>query len=510
MLLSIAEPHDVAAQPIGPPDAIATDQPVTPTPAPTESAAPNPFSAQSPTPSPSTNADQSFADLFGGGAQSGVDSDSPIARVARQSNFMIGDFFGRGSQNVTVGDFVGIAVHQDSDSMSAFAVDNIHLVTLQTGTNVATFVGGPAGLLPGSFLSPQIDADDLQPINRDLTLNSTPGTYTAVATEDTVDVVDTLGGTITIPDATIFNVFEAVMIDLPGPNVADLVGRIRLQDNNSAIPRNRVFFDYNFFHNVPLVREKIDVNRFAPGFEKTMWDGLASLEVRTPMAVTLNASQTIGQPTDTSNPEFGDIVLAPKILLSSGNQYAIACGMGVTLPTANDITVLNAGGDSLLRIDTESVHLIPYLAALFAPEDSSFFSQVFVTVDLDTNGNPVFARLDGNGLQQIGVWNDQTLIAASVSLGQFIYQDDSPSSRLNSLAYTVELHGTSAITDADQVLSSAFIVGDPLEDLSVLNSTIGAHARCGETVFTMGYSVPLTSSDRLFDGEFRCFINRFF
>ena len=48
--------------------------------------------------------------------------------------------------------------------------------------------------------------------------------------------------------------------------------------------------------------------------------------------------------------------------------------------------------------------------------------------------------------------------------------------------------------------------------ISVTGSrTVGSHLRFGQNLITtLGYSFPFTSSDRVFDGEFRVFLNRYF
>ena len=388
---------------------------------------------------------------------------------------MIGDFFGRGATEVTVGDFYGIAVHHTIASGSAFADNDLHLITLDPGIGGAVFVGGPAGLVPGSFFLPS-SAPPLPGVVDGLTLNSLPnGTYTAVETGDTTDVYDNPANpNPSIPDATIYNVFQTTTLLVPGLSIADFVGRVRIQDNNAALPRDRIIFDYNFFHNVPLTRDGVDVSRFTPGIEKTFWDGMASVEVRVPMAVTLSSDATLGTAPDASRYEFGNVVVIPKVLLTSNRNAAIAAGIGISLPTANDVTVFNAVGQPLLGVTNESVHLVPYVAMTYAPANGRYFSQVFVTVDVDANGNSVAANLTGNGLQNVSVWNDQTLLSASGSVGRYLYRNTSRSGRLRSLACSLEVHYTGTMEDAETISAGAFRLGNPHSNLSLLNGTVGS------------------------------------
>ena len=97
----------------------------------------------------------------------------------------------------------------------------------------------------------------------------------------------------------------------------------KVSENNSAVPRDRFSFRYNYFHNandvqgfrqstattsvtnfneffrppvdVPLVvpaSRSFDAHYYTFGFEKTFWDSMASLEVRVPFAHTLDSDQT--------------------------------------------------------------------------------------------------------------------------------------------------------------------------------------------------------------------------
>jgi hypothetical protein len=295
---------------------------------------------------------------------------------------------------------------------------------------------------------------------------------------------------------------------LPNPSAGDIVGRVRLQDNNSPLPRDRIYFDYSYFHNVPMTSAGIGVNRFSPGIEKTFWDGKASVELRVPMASTLNTNIAADLPDDTSHAEFGNLMIAPKFLLTSTSETALAAGLGVALPTADNIEVGLADGTRLFSVTNDSVHLVPYVAFLYTPEHTNFFTQVFLSFDFDTSGNPVHADTNGTGLERMGTWQDQNLAALSVTAGSWLYKNDCRNSRLKSISWSAEVHYTSTLNDADTLSSPNFALGDRADSLSLVNGTIGAHARIEKTMFTVGYSTPFTSNDRVFDGELRFFINR--
>ena len=58
------------------------------------------------------------------------------------------------------------------------------------------------------------------------------------------------------------------------------------------------------------------MNAFAPGFEKTFFDGSMSFELRAPMATTLDHNIYFDNTTRTSVGEFGDLGMVFKTLLA--------------------------------------------------------------------------------------------------------------------------------------------------------------------------------------------------
>jgi hypothetical protein len=434
---------------------------------------------------------------------------------------MMGDFYNLPGQQATVGELFtgqgtpfmhdGLAIHQAAGP--PFANNNIAIITTDPGTQKIVFLGGPGGITPGTFFEPPIPAGQLENPQTDLRLDGdNVNFYTAVLDGNTADVFDNPADTNpSYTDAPVYKMFLVSQVSLGGPNPGDLVGRVRIQDNNNAMPQNRIFIDYNYFHNVPFTANGIDVNRVTPGIEKTFLQGMGSVEVRVPMAVTYNSTQFLAVGPDSSEPEFGNVAIIPKILLTSNEEHALSGGVAVALPTADDIRVFGRSGEQILNVENESVHLIPFLGYLYTPEHSDCFFQAFITLDVDLNGNAVTADTTGNGsLTQIGEWNDQSLASGSATFGKYLYQNYSQNSTVKSFSLISEAHYTGTASDADVLTSGPFILGNPDYDLALLNATFGGHLRLKDSTLTGGYTVPLTSSDRIFDGEFRLFINQFF
>ena len=423
-------------------------------------------------------------------------------------------------------------------------VDGVAFRTLDTITNLNLSPNSPVALeivgQNGSGTSDldaqtqvQDNADDVvdssfytDKFSQQASIQSTygPGSFSSLGGSDTITVDQAEASTTesSIDETTNFDLAveytveyadeqftpDPVTMIIPTPCSGDIIGRVRLQDNNSPIPQNRFFFDYNYFHNVPYTSSGVDVNRFTPALERTFWDDMASFEIRVPMGITLSSSLTSDLPPDVSHSEFGNIALATKFLLLATNECAVAAGCGVALPTADDFDVGMSDGTDLLSIQNDSVHVLPYLAFLYMPEFRSCFFQSFLTLDFDTNGSPVYGNVSGSGLEHIGRWNDQHLASLSVSAGTWVYENDYRNSALSRVALTSEIHYTETLNDADSVVAEGYIVGDPTYNLSLINATFGTHIVSYDTTFTFGYTVPLTDSDRVFDGEFRFMLNR--
>lgn len=345
---------------------------------------------------------------------------------------------------------------------------------------------------------------------RQLLARSAPpaiGDFFGGAQASTVVVpVIVLGGGPTFPTTTTATLPNPAR---PGTNV----GRIKFAENGSAIPRDRVYFSHTYFDNVPLTPSGISVNRFAPGFEKTFLDGMMSAELRIPFATTLNSDILTTGATNTDDVEFGNILATLKALAFTTETFALAGGMQVALPTASDVTLRDNMGTELLHIDNESVHLMPFLASLYTPDDH-WFLQGFLQLDIDANGNSVLVN-DGTSPfvnTAAGRLDDKTYLFSDVSLGYWVYRSDAIYDRLTGVAPMLELHYSRSLDGSDGFTRSndqgiLYAVGDNTDRFDLLNFTAGLTFEFDKTSnLTLGYSFPLGGgADQDFDGEFRVF-----
>ncbi len=364
------------------------------------------------------------------------------------------------------------------------------------------------------------EAFDQRPPAGDLQLNETfaalTGSGFAVAAPNMIG--DNLGG----PSIPIYTDFyregpthAEQSFELGSGTGGAVVGRVKLADNNSPLPRDRVFFDYNYFHNARIIAGGKSVNRFTPGFEKTFLDGMASFEFRVPMLATLNSDLRLdanNQVINSHNGEFGNLTMILKGLLWYDQTFAVSGGMGITVPTADDLRLNDSFDDEFLRIQNETVYLTPYLAFLCTPNDT-FFYQAFVGIDVAANGNQVSVNEFQSGMRPIGRFRDQSLLMVDFAAGAWLFRDRFETRGLSGLATVMEVHYNQTLGAMDSVESDFFALGaidGNRRERAFVNMTAGLTALFGQrTTMTVGYGTPV-SSDRLFDGELRAFLNRYF
>lgn len=297
---------------------------------------------------------------------------------------------------------------------------------------------------------------------------------------------------------------EVFTIPTPTESVA---GRVKQAESYQPLPTDRYFLDYAAYKNVPLapavgtVFNDIDVQRFTPGLERTFLDGAMSVEIRMPVARTLNSTISFDESIDADHWEPGNLNVAVKSLLIETNQFALVSGLGIRTPTADDL-VFHTNGTTFV-VENESVHLLPYVGLVVNP-NGTFFGQALVQVDVDTNGNTVLVDDVSQGQIQ-----DQTFLFSSFSLGAWLY-DDPYAESLSSVALTTEFHHSSTVSDVD-VLNSPNI--ETVEtaadnDFDSFTAVIGMHLLyAGGAQVTFAYGVPI-GHDRFADGEFRTLLSR--
>ena len=297
--------------------------------------------------------------------------------------------------------------------------------------------------------------------------------------------------------ANIRSDFFGVVNTIPLFPGTSLVGRQKIAENNSPIPRDRFFINYSYFDSAGLIPGGVDVHRFTPGFEKTFMNGWMSVEARVPMAITLNSTDF----TDTSHAELGNLNVNLKGIIFQRWDLLASAGLGVTVPTADDVRV---GG---VTFENSAVHLLPFVGAIYQPNER-FFTQGFAQIDVDINGNTVTG---------FGGYDDPTLLYLDWQAGYWLYRclhtqkpvgyrrcntcNTGPSRlHVTGIAPSIEFHYTRSLDDRDST------------GLSVLNGSVGATVELSnDSTLDVGYVFPIGgTNDQQFDGELRVMFNYFF
>ena len=276
-----------------------------------------------------------------------------------------------------------------------------------------------------------------------------------------------------------------------------------------GLPTDRVFGFYHYFADAlqtqgtgPGSSANKSISRFTLGFEKTFFDGNASVEIRMPFTsqVTL-ATPGIGYTSD----GIGNLVVNLKHLLYRDDDQALALGLAVSAPTGSGLQVVQpgfGGAGATIDLSNDAVHLVPYLAYQATPDESWFFNG-FVQVDTPTNGNTVRVQQFGN-TETLKV-TDQTLLYLDAVVGYWWWQNDD-ADFMTGLASVFEVHYTSALNNASSVATrnQSVSFGNTANHFNVVNVTFGLNAAIARnTQLRAACVLPLRDgTNRFFDSEF--------
>jgi hypothetical protein len=428
---------------------------------------------------------------------------------------MIGDFFG------SSGSVVGVVPRTVSFSYTG------------TGTVITTFIAGGDPNASLVFDVPPIsivnNSADLFSVGQgsDTDGNGFADTFAIAEPIPPTDAATSPGSTFAFDGGTAANptgtyqdgddwlinysFTEFIQVELPlqpgGGGVH--VGRTKIAENSSPIPRRRIFLNYSLFDDVPLTRRRVTVNRFSPGFEHTFLCNQMSFELRAPFAGTID-TQLNAEGSQVHSVEFGDLFLSLKALLLRSEMLALAAGVSVSVPTADDTTVSLASGRELLRIENEVVHLMPYIGWLLEP-NSRWFTHGFLQLDTDIEGNSIVFNPTGNRPVMLGKLRDTAFLYSDVGIGYRWYENPQ-ACQLLAIIPTVEWHYNRSLEPAKILDTGRLRIGQPREDIQVLNMVLASTFQFrNNRSLSIGYATPIgNSSDRQFDGELRVIWNRFF
>lgn len=345
--------------------------------------------------------------------------------------------------------------------------------------------------------------------------------------------------------------------------------RANLAENNSPLPRSRVYARYNHFHNIDDVAifpdtfpdgvNMLNIDRVTLGGEIAFLDDRVSLEARLPFARQLTSDVFLydiqgdyNLPLDDYRTELLNMQLILKGILLERENFLLSGGTALNIPTAQDfnirilveddafeVIIPNVGpvgtvaayGDIRGKVKNSIYNLSPFLAYLWTPTPRLFtqgFSQI--DVPLNTAYSVVSGTIGQPGPDQViippdpGYLHQQTLMRFNFGGGYWLRQR--PQARfMQGIAAILEFHYTTALNEADKNpfditvlplpgpipdLKASVVVGNLSNRVDIVNMTVGTHFQLWpRTSLGVGCITPLRQKegDKPFDFELNVFLN---
>ena len=283
---------------------------------------------------------------------------------------------------------------------------------------------------------------------------------------------------------------------VPNPRLASAlapsVRGLKIAENQSPLPQDRIFFSFNFYYNLNARINRLfdspvnhlKVYREIWGVEKTFDSGRGSVGLVLPLN-TISADSTIqgnfNKPGGTST-SLGDLSIFTKYILKidPATGSLISAGLLINTPTGPRQF---AGARYI-----ESLHdttLQPFLGYILRNE--RFYLHGFSALDTPTT------------------IRDVTLIYNDIGIGYFLFRRADPERFLTAIAPTFETHVNTPLTHRDPFNSR-----DPAGTADIVNLTYGVNFEYyNRAVLTFGLVTPVTGP-RPFDLEALILFNVWF
>jgi hypothetical protein len=277
---------------------------------------------------------------------------------------------------------------------------------------------------------------------------------------------------------------------LKGANLAPSVRGLKISDNQSPRPQDRVYFTFDYFDNLNKTLDRhfqspvinLRAYRYVWGLEKTFNQGMGSVGVRLPLN-TLTADSGIRNPYSTpTTTALGDLSLYAKYILAqdlpSGSLFSV--GIQVTPPTGPKAFANSQYIQSIHDLDIQ-----PFVGYIWAMD--RLYLQGFSALSVPGNSS------------------DATLLYNDIVVGYYVYRDRDPTHFLTGIIPSFETHVNTPITHRDPYNRND-IAGTP----DVVNLTSGLNFEFHrQTFLTFGLVTPVTGP-RPFDLEALILLNILF
>ena len=256
----------------------------------------------------------------------------------------------------------------------------------------------------------------------------------------------------------------------------------KIADNMSPRPMDRLFFTFNYFDNLDgSINHRIDpavgamqAYRYLFGYERTFWNGNASVGVRLP----LENLSIGGQGTSTA---VGNVTVFSKLILlqQQGTGNLISGGLAVTAPTG---PAAFAGAPGVFGYRDAQIQ--PFLGYYWMR--GRFFVQGFEAIDVPTDPHDVTMQ-----------YND-------IGIGYYAYRSNDPRTFLSAIVPTFETHVNVPLNHV-----GAFRAFDPAGTPDVVDLTFGVNVLLRQrSMLTFAFIDPVTGP-RPFNQEWTILFNYF-
>ena len=243
---------------------------------------------------------------------------------------------------------------------------------------------------------------------------------------------------------------------------------LKISDNQSPIPQDRVFYSFNYFDNLNASVNRHELSPISNlqvyhqlfGLEKTFLDGRASIGFRVPLnTISFNSSvQGLGG-TSTAP---GDLSIFLKYILHRRENFLFTGGLQVTAPTGP-----GAFGGSKYYSYFRDTQIQPFVGYLFTRD--RFYLQGFSSVNAPTMSQ------------------DVTLLFNDVSIGYYAYRPTDPNKFVTAIVPTAEAHLTTPLNHR------GFSPTDLASTPDILNMTFGTNLELRRrAILSAAYVTPVT------------------
>lgn len=298
--------------------------------------------------------------------------------------------------------------------------------------------------------------------------------------------------------------------------------RLKISDNFSPIPRSRFFVQEHYFHNLFSARLRDDnegpttgalsaresVFVTTVGAEFLSSDGQTSLEFRLPLIHAAATNNTLVDASfgpvasqSSSNDPVGNLSVILKHVISEDQNYLMSAGVGVSIPTAGDVT--GNLGHVNYTVRNETLNLVPFVAVLFSPRNNVFL-QLHSQIDIPVGDDdflfseqplPFYTAESGT----FGSYRESINASFDIQAGYRLFSRPD-SGFLRGMTAIIEFRYTAALSDATAASGSAGeFFGD--SDTEVSAELSQSNARLDYLNMTFGLQLDLSRNWHLRCGQ---------